>query len=172
MKNINQVDPIILKAIPQRPPFLYVEKIVTVSDETIMCSLELTGEEWFFQGHFPGMPIFPGVLMQEGLFQASGVLAFIRGQKNYPGSSIGEISNDQIGVVVKVEQARFKDLVAPPGIIQFEVSTLDQVMNRQDYKGTVWFQGKRVAQVQFATAVVPGQIVMNRVVGSPDQPRV
>jgi len=169
VKNINRVDPLILKAIPQRAPFLYLENIVTVTDETIICSLELTGEEWFFQGHFPGMPIFPGVLMQEGLFQASGVLAYINGQKNLP--AISEITNDQIGVVVKVEQARFKDLVAPPGVIQFEVSALDQVMNRQDYKGTVWFKGKRVAQVQFATAVVPGQMVMNRASITTDQPR-
>ena len=64
----------ILKAIPQRDPFLFVDTIIDQDKETISCSKTITGDEDFFKGHFPGKPIMPGVLIIEALAQASAVL--------------------------------------------------------------------------------------------------
>lgn len=64
----------VLAALPQKPPFLFVERILELSDEHIVGSYHFTGEEHFYAGHFPGNPITPGVILLEAMAQV-GVVA-------------------------------------------------------------------------------------------------
>ncbi len=66
----------IIKALPHRYPFLLVDRIVEMSTEEIVALKNVTINEPFFQGHFPGRPIMPGVLIVEAMAQAGGYLAF------------------------------------------------------------------------------------------------
>lgn len=65
----------IKKILPHRDPFLFVDEIIEQTEDSITGVRQLTGQEEFFKGHFPGNPIFPGVLMIEALAQTAGVLA-------------------------------------------------------------------------------------------------
>ena len=58
----------VLRAIPHRPPFLFVDKIVEITDDRIRATKEIGAGESFFEGHYPGNPIMPGVLICEAIF--------------------------------------------------------------------------------------------------------
>ena len=67
--------PKILAALPHRYPMLLVDRVIEVGEETITAVKAVSFNEGFFQGHFPGRPIMPGVLQIEALAQAAGILA-------------------------------------------------------------------------------------------------
>jgi len=68
----------IQKFLPHRPPFLFVDKILAMSDEDIVGVKNVTMNEYFFQGHFPGEPIMPGVIQIEAMAQVGGVFILSR----------------------------------------------------------------------------------------------
>lgn len=132
--------PAITERIPQRPPFLFVDKIHSQVDKTIETGLTLTGREDFFQGHFPGNPIMPGVLLQEALFQSAALLM--------SGQGAG------LGVVTKVERARFKGLVRPGDELHMTVTETEVLSNAHFFKGTTKVSGKTVVSVEFTCALL------------------
>jgi len=132
----------ILASIPQRPPFLFVDKIVERDENLINTELTLSGEEDFFKGHFPGNPIMPGVLLQEALFQTGALLM----SKRSDGSGLG--------VVTKVSNARFKSFVKPGDTLSMKVELLDQVGHAFYMKGQSRVNGKLVVSLEFSCALV------------------
>ena len=97
----------ILKILPHRYPFLLVDRIVELDIEkgTIVGQKNLTINESFFQGHFPGAPIMPGVLMLEALAQTGGVLLHLKQ------------SPDKIAVLLNVNNAKFRHPVRPGDVL-------------------------------------------------------
>lgn len=136
----------VLKLIPQRPPFLFLDSIESFCPETksILCHKLMTPEEYFFAGHFPGDPIVPGVILQEACFQAGAALM----GKLQDGPAKG------LGVVTKVENAKFKGLVRPNDHLTIEVSLIDQISNAFYFKGKISVSGKTVMVVQFTCASI------------------
>lgn len=109
----------ILKQLPHRYPFLLVDKVVELERNTrIFAVKNVTYNEPFFMGHFPGRPVMPGVLMLEALAQAAGLLAF---------DAMGQVPDENnIYYFVGIDSARFKRPVEPGDQLLLEAS-IDRV---------------------------------------------
>lgn len=133
--------PAITDLIPQRPPFLFVDKIVDRSDKMIKTTFKVSGDEEFFKGHFPGNPIMPGVLLQEALFQSGAALMAGR-------------EGGGLGVVTRVQNAKFKNMVRPGDELEMEVELTESISNAHYMKGSTKVNGKTVLVIEFAVASV------------------
>ena len=133
--------PDILELIPQRPPFLFVDKVMDRTDSSIKTSFKVTGLEDFFKGHFPGNPIMPGVLLQEALFQSGAALMSGRDKGG-------------LGVVTRVQNAKFKNMVRPGDELEMEVQLTESLANAHYMKGSTKVNGKTVLVIEFTVASV------------------
>ena len=99
--------------IPHRWPFLMVDRIVEYDPEhrRIVGLKAVTATEWFFQGHFPGLPVMPGVLQVEALAQTMGV--YVARQEGF---------GERIGLFAGIEDCRFKRIVQPGDTLRLEVT--------------------------------------------------
>ena len=124
----------ILKILPHRYPFLLVDKIIEIDleKETIVAQKNLTINEAFFQGHFPDIPLMPGVLILEALAQAGGVLFHLKGHK------------EKIAVLLAINNAKFRQPVRPGDVLYL--------------KGTGIHLGTKGGRVR-TEAIVDGKIV-------------
>ncbi|HEY8437768.1 MAG TPA: 3-hydroxyacyl-ACP dehydratase FabZ [Candidatus Limnocylindrales bacterium] len=106
--------------IPHRWPFLLVDRIVEVDDaaQRIVGIKAVTATEWFFQGHFPGLPVMPGVLQVEALAQTMAV--YVAKQPGF---------GDRIGLFAAIEDCRFKRIVVPGDTLRLEV-TMEKLGSR------------------------------------------
>jgi 3-hydroxyacyl-[acyl-carrier-protein] dehydratase len=116
--------------IPHRWPFLLVDRIVEVDDEArrIVGIKAVTATEWFFQGHFPGLPVMPGVLQVEALAQTMAV--YVARQPGF---------GDRIGLFAAIEECRFKRIVGPGDTLRLEI-TMEKLGSRMG-------RGRAVASV-------------------------
>jgi 3-hydroxyacyl-[acyl-carrier-protein] dehydratase len=106
--------------IPHRWPFLLVDRIVEYDPARgyIRGEKAVTATEWFFQGHFPGLPVMPGVLQVEALAQTMGI--YVAQQEGF---------GDRIGLFAAIDECRFKRVIQPGDVISLEV-TMDKLGGR------------------------------------------
>jgi len=117
----------IMQILPHRYPFLLVDRVLEVEPKKRIVALKnVTYNEPFFQGHFPGDPIMPGVLQIEAMAQVSGILG-LYGKKFDKGNSVGFLG---------IDKARFRGWVRPGDALRMEVELL------QDRRNTMRFAGK------------------------------
>ena len=95
----------ILKTIPHRPPFLFIDEIVELRDDGATCSRTIRAGEPQFEGHYPGNPIMPGVLLCEACFQTGAI--YLAKQIERDGRSL----NDVTPVLSRIGDAKFKQMV-------------------------------------------------------------
>ena len=130
----------ILKCLPHRYPFLLVDKIedVVINDQEIRVVgiKNVTINEPFFQGHFPGQPIMPGVLIIEALAQAGGVLTQL---------SLGRDAQSKLFYMVKVDNARFSKQVVPGDVLELHVQIKRVIRNMAVYYGEAKVDGQIAA---------------------------
>ena len=111
--NINEI----MNILPHRYPFLLVDRVLElVEGERILAYKNITGNEEVFNGHFPGAPIFPGVLMIEALAQASGILGFK--------TTVTTADDGKLYLFAGVDNARFKMPVVPGDQLMLESQVL------------------------------------------------
>ena len=115
----------VLNAIPHRPPFLFVDKIVEITDTAIKTTKEISPEESFFKGHYPGNPIMPGVLICESIFQTGAVLL----------SNIITDISEGTPVLTRISNGKFKNIVRPGATLEIEVEVVERVSNAFFMKG-------------------------------------
>ena len=114
----------ILDTIPHRYPFLLIDRIVEIKEgESVVAVKNVSVNEEFFQGHFPGNPIMPGVLIIEGMAQA-GVYLALKSEKDKPGKKLILFGG--------IEKARFKRPVIPGDVLRYEVK-------KTHHRGTIWW---------------------------------
>ena len=117
----------ILKILPHRYPFLLVDRIVESDFKSRIVGIKnLTINEPFFQGHFPGHPVMPGVLQLEAMAQVAGVLA----NRMYK-------SEGSIAYFISVDEARFRKVLKPGDQLRIEINLLRTRLGMCKFKGTV-----------------------------------
>jgi len=97
--------------VPQRPPFRFIEEILELDEEHIVGAYRFSGDEYFYRGHFPGMPITPGVILIETMAQ-TGVVAFGLFLSLIRGRGMGEIG-DLLTLFTLAENVEFTGVVRP-----------------------------------------------------------
>ncbi len=102
----------IMELLPHRPPFLMVDRIIEMEKERIVGCKNITINETFFQGHFPGKPVFPGVLQLEAMAQVGGILAL---------SQVPDPEN-YLTYFMKIDKVKFRQQVVPGDTIVFELN--------------------------------------------------
>jgi len=134
--------------LPHRYPFLLVDRIIDMQPGVKAVGIKnVTINEEFFQGHFPGQPIMPGVLIIEALAQVAGLLAFSSGAN--VGKSVYFMS---------IEKAKFRKPVIPGDQLRLEVNVLQHRGNVWKFSGNAVVEEKIAAEADF-TAMVPDREV-------------
>ncbi len=135
----------IMERIPHRPPFLWLDRVLELTDSTIRAEMTIATELDIFQGHYPDYPIMPGVLLCEAVFQAGALLIAetMRGKQEVNG----------VPVLTRILGARFKREVRPGDRIEITASLQEQVGPAWFLKGSVQVAGKTAVQVEFACAL-------------------
>ena len=140
----------IMSFLPHRYPFLLVDRILEVEgDQRIVGLKNVTINEPFFQGHFPGAPVMPGVLILESMAQVAGVMIY----RDMPDK------HKRLIYFTGIENAKFRRPVLPGDQLRIEMSLLNRRDNFGKMSGQATVEGKLVAEaiVKFAIADRPGQ---------------
>ncbi len=133
----------ILAAIPQRPPFLFVDRILNRDGKTITTQRTLRDDEYFFKGHFPGNPVMPGVLLCEACFQTGAILM---GGGGRPG----------LGVVTRIKDTKFRKLAHPGDVLTISVTLDDEIENAFYMSGTIRVGEEVILKIVFQAALIQG----------------
>ena len=138
----------IQKLLPHRYPFLLVDRVVELEPhKRVLAYKNVTCNEPFFQGHFPGHPVMPGVLVVEALAQAGGVLTQLSNQNTADG---------RLFYLVKIDNAKFSKMVVPGDRLDLEVSIKRVIRNVAIYTGVASVNGEQVACAEIVCAEAKG----------------
>ncbi len=141
------IDPQITNLIPHRDPFLWVDKIIEETPNSLVAEKHIPVDLDVFRGHYPGNPILPGVLLCEAVFQTGALLIariISQDDTNIPG----------VPVITKISSARFKRPVKPESTLRIEVKLAETVSSVYFFKGTVRVNAKVVLRLDFSATLV------------------
>ncbi len=141
LMDVNQI----MKMLPHRPPFLLVDRILELSDKHVVGMKNVTMNEPFFVGHFPGAPVMPGVLQVEAMAQAGGILVL---------STVPDPEN-YLTFFIKIDKVRFKKQVLPGDTLVFRLELLSPIRrgicHMQAY---AYANGKLVSEAELMAQII------------------
>ncbi|NOY42949.1 MAG: beta-hydroxyacyl-ACP dehydratase [Planctomycetes bacterium] len=135
-------------AIPHREPFLLIDEIIEQSENRIVCRKRFSGDEFWYEGHFPSFPITPGVIICEAAMQAGAVLlaSQIESQEGY------------LPVATRANNVQFKRMVLPGDTIDLEVELTEQLAKAFFLKARVTVDGKVATRFDFACTMAKPKV--------------
>jgi 3-hydroxyacyl-[acyl-carrier-protein] dehydratase len=141
---VSALSPEILKRIPHRPPFLFVDEIVSEAPDCLVARRTWRPEEDFYSGHYPGAPITPGVLLCESVFQAGALhLSRTLAEQGVPPG---------VPLLVKISDVRFRSPVFPGDVVTIEVRKKDTLGGFYMMSGLMKRGDTRILSVDFSVA--------------------
>ncbi len=133
----------VLRAIPHRPPFLFVDQVVEISDTKIKALRKMDPEEAFFKGHYPSYPVMPGVLVCEAIFQTGAILL----------SRIMTDVGEGVPVLGRINNAKFRQMVKPGDTLELEAELVERMGTAYFLKGRASVGGKTAVTVEYAVTL-------------------
>ena len=129
--------------IPHRRPMLLVDEIVEQKDKSILCRKTFRADEYFYEGHYPGQPITPGVILCEAAIQSGAILAAMI------------LDQDQgVPVLARINESRFKQAVYPEQTVDLH-ATLDEVTaGFCFFSGKVVCDGKLAVRLKYVSSII------------------
>ena len=130
----------VMELLPHRYPFLLIDRVNEFDEGKSLTAIKnVTINEPFFQGHFPGQPIMPGVLVLEAMAQATGLLAF---------SSMGDAHKSKLYMLVGIDKARFRGQVVPGDQLVLNISLKRNMRGIGMYQCEARINGDVVAEAE------------------------
>lgn len=137
----------ILKYLPHRYPFLLIDKIIEVDGDNAGIGIKnVTFNEPIFQGHFPGEPVFPGVLIIEGMAQTAGAMAIAAGAAE---------GQDHIVYLLTVDKCKFRKPARPGDRIEYHIRKLRRRMTMGWFEAKAIVDGVVIAEAEVGAMVSP-----------------
>ena len=133
----------ILAVMPHRYPFLLIDRVLEMGDDSIRAVKNVTFNEPHFQGHFPGAPVMPGVLVVEAMAQAGGFLLF----------SKVEDRDGKLIYFTGIDNCRFRKPVVPGDQVIFEVEVVAKRKNFAKIRGRALVDGEVVCEAEMMSAL-------------------
>lgn len=138
----------IMEILPHRYPFLLIDKVIDIEpNKTITAIKNVTIGEPVFQGHFPGHPIYPGVMILEGMAQAGGVLAF-KSMDNE------EDLKDKVVYFMSIDKAKFRSPIRPGDRITYKIKTIKHRGRIWVLKGEAYVDDKLSAEAELQAMIM------------------
>ena len=135
----------VMAALPHRYPMLLVDRVDQIVPDTSISAIKaVTINEDFFQGHFPGRPIMPGVLIVEALAQAAGILAV---------ESLGLANSGKLVYFMAIENAKFRAPVEPGVLLRLDVEFVQKRSSVCKFAGKASIDGKLAAEASFTAMI-------------------
>jgi 3-hydroxyacyl-[acyl-carrier-protein] dehydratase len=136
----------ILELLPHRYPFLLIDRIVDMDrDESAVGIKNVTVNESFFAGHFPGSPIMPGVLLIEGMAQTAGALVI---------NHLGQKEEGKLVYFMSIDKARFRKPVLPGDVIRYPVRLLQRRPPVWRFSAEAQVEGVKVAEAEIGAMLM------------------
>ncbi len=135
----------VMAALPHRYPLLLVDRVEDlILDTSITAIKAVSMNEQFFQGHFPGRPIMPGVLIVEAMAQAAGILAV---------ESLGLAGSGKLVYFMAIDGAKFRKPVEPGVLLKLEVTFVQKRSSVCKFSGRALVDGQLVAEANFTAMI-------------------
>ena len=135
--------------IPHRPPFLFIDEIIEITDSSAKTKLKVSPDMPFFEGHYPGNPIMPGVLLSEAVFQTGAIFLSEHMKED------DALTDESVTPVLsRIRDARFKRMVKPDDELEISVFLGEKIGQFFNLRGEIRNNGKVAMTVSFALALV------------------
>jgi len=133
----------VLDILPHKYPFLMVDKVISKTDTNIITLKNVSHNEPYFSGHFPGSPIMPGVLILEGMFQSGGLLF-----------GCDDLAKGQLAYVVTIDKVKFIKPALPGDQIKFDINITTNLSKYAKFSGKAYVDDTLIAQGIWTSLII------------------